>query len=71
LIRKASASSQIIIATQSVELVNNFEQNEIIAVDRQNNQSVFNRLDKENLKDWLDNYSIGELWNKNIIGARP
>jgi predicted ATPase len=71
LIRKASASSQIIIATQSVELVNNFEPNEIIAVDRQNNQSVFNRLDKENLKDWLDNYSIGELWNKNIIGARP
>lgn len=71
LIRKASATSQIIIATQSVDLVNNFEPNEIIAVDRENNQSVFNRLDNNNLKDWLNEYSIGELWNKNIIGGRP
>lgn len=71
LIRKASANSQIIIATQSVDLVNNFEPNEIIAVDRKDNQSVFNRLDNDNLKDWLNEYSIGELWNKNIIGARP
>lgn len=71
LIRKASASSQIIIATQSVDLVNNFEPNEIIAVDRENNQSIFNRLNNENLKDWLNDYSIGELWNKNIIGGRP
>lgn len=71
LIRKASATSQIIIATQSVDLVNNFDPNEIIAVDRKNNQSVFNRLDNDNLKDWLNEYSIGELWNKNIIGGRP
>ncbi|WP_309608105.1 AAA family ATPase [Flavobacterium sp.] len=71
LIRKASAANQIIIATQSVDLVNNFEPNEIIAVDRENNQSVFNRLDNENLKDWLNDYSVGELWNKNIIGGRP
>lgn len=71
LIRKASANSQIIIATQSVDLVNNFEPNEIIAVDRKDHQSVFNRLDNDNLKDWLNEYSIGELWNKNIIGARP
>lgn len=71
LIRKASANSQIIIATQSVDLVNNFNPNEIIAVDRENNQSIFNRLDNDNLKDWLNDYSIGELWNKNIIGGRP
>ena len=71
LIRKASASSQIIIATQSVELVNNFEPNNIIAVDRENNQSIFNRLNNDELGEWLNNYSIGELWNKNIIGARP
>ncbi|MFY7789109.1 MAG: AAA family ATPase [Thermoflexibacteraceae bacterium] len=71
LIKKASAQSQIIIATQSVNLIDNFEPEDIITVDRKEGQSVFQRQNSETLKDWLTEYSIGELWNKNVIGGRP
>lgn len=71
LIKKASARTQIIISTQSVNLVDNFAPEEIITVDRKENQSVFNRLDSGELKDWLNDYTISDLWNKNVIGGRP
>ena len=71
LIQKASANRQIIISTQSVNLVDNFEAEDIITVDRKDNQSVFHRQDSENLKDWLENYSLSDLWSKNVIGGRP
>lgn len=71
LIKKASAQSQIIIATQSVGIIDNFEPEEIITVDRKENQSVFQRQSTETLKDWLETYTMGDLWNKNVIGGRP
>jgi predicted ATPase len=71
LIKQASAHSQIIISTQSVNFIDNFEPETIITVDRKDNQSVFNPQNSENLKDWIAEYSIGELWNKNVIGGRP
>ncbi len=71
LIRKASAKSQIIISTQSVNFVDNFEPEEIITVDRENNESVFNRLNSDNLNSWLSEYTIGDLWQKNVIKGQP
>ena len=72
LIKKASALSQIIISTQSVNLVDNFELQNIVTVDRENNQSVFKRLENtENLTDWMNKYTLGDLWSKNVIGGRP
>ncbi len=71
LIDNASAQSQIIVATQSVTLVDNFTPEDIITVDRMDNQSVFVRQSSETLADWLQNYSIGDLWNKNVIGGIP
>lgn len=71
LIKKASARTQIIISTQSVNLVDNFEPEEIITVDREDNQSVFKHLKSDELKEWLEDYTISDLWNKNVIGGRP
>jgi predicted ATPase len=75
LIRKASSHTQIIISTQSVQLVDEFEPENIIVVDRENDASVFRRLtDKmteEELKEWLEDYSLGETWKKNVFGGRP
>ena len=71
LIKKASAHTQIIISTQSVNLVDNFSPEDIITVDRKDGQSVFTRHETENLTDWLENYTIGDLWEKNAIGGRP
>lgn len=71
LIKKASARSQIIISTQSVNLVGNFEPENIITVDRIDDQSVFDRLEKENLESWLSDFTLGDLWLKNIIKGQP
>ncbi|MCQ2252360.1 MAG: AAA family ATPase [Bacteroidales bacterium] len=71
LLKRASTQSQIVIATQSVNLVNCFEPEDIIVVDRLNNQSVFRRLDSNTLDNWLSDYSLGDIWEKNIIGGQP
>lgn len=71
LIRKASVESQIIISTQSVPLINEFTVEDIITVDREDNASVFKRCNEEELKNWLEDYTLGELWEKNLLGGRP
>lgn len=71
LIKRASISTQIIIATQSVELINNFSINDLIIVGRNDNQSTFHRLNEDDFSEWRNSYSVGELWEKNIIGGRP
>lgn len=71
LIKRIPEQNQIIISTQSVPLINEFCIEDIITVDRLDGQSVFKRHNSEDLKDWLDEYSVGELWEKNILGGRP
>ncbi len=70
MIKKASVNSQIIIATQSVNLINEFSADDIIITNREDNHTVFERLSEESLKIWLEDYSIGQLWEKNVIGGR-
>ncbi len=71
LINSISHHSQVILATQSTLLIDCFEPEDIIVVERKDRQSNFKRLDSQNLQDWLEEYSLSELWNKNIIGGRP
>ena len=71
LIKHAARTSQIIIATQSIELINNFTINDLIVVGRNKNQSTFHRLNEHDFTEWKDAYSVGELWEKNIFGGRP
>lgn len=71
LIRKASVQSQIIISTQSVTLVNQFNPEDLIIVERRDGSSAFKKLTLKEIEDWLENYSLGEAWEKNIIGGRP
>ncbi|WP_370449578.1 AAA family ATPase, partial [Aquimarina sp. AD10] len=71
IIRKASAKTQVIISTQSVTLVDNFDPNDIITVDREENQSVFSKVNENNLTNWLEDYSLGDLWSKNVIKGQP
>ena len=62
---------QVVLSTQSVELLNEFSVEDIVVVDSGPEGTVFKRLDAEELRVWLENdYSLGELWNKNILGGR-
>jgi len=71
LIKSVSEHCQVIIATQSPQLIDCFEPEDIIVVERKNSRSDFKRLNSSVLEGWLEEYSLSELWNKNVIGGRP
>jgi len=71
LIRYASRYSKIIIATQSSEMLDYFGLEEIIITDRADQQTIFKRLDENKLIEWIKEYSMSELWRKNVIGGGP
>lgn len=71
LIRSVSIKKQLIIATQSVTLVNHFAPEEILVVENRDRATTLERLEAESLSDWLQDYALGELWEKNILGGRP
>ncbi|NLM16608.1 MAG: AAA family ATPase [Candidatus Riflebacteria bacterium] len=71
LLRSASATSQIIVSTQSVNLLNEFSAEDVIVADRADEHTQLKRLDSDTLRIWLEDYSLGELWEKNILGGRP
>ena len=63
---------QVIAATQSTDLIGHFEPEDILTVDQVNGESVYNRLSAEQLGEWLDDYTLDDLWKRNIItGGQP
>jgi predicted ATPase len=71
LLKSTALKKQIIVSTQSVDLVSEFDPGDLVVVDRQEEKSIFSRLEPGKLEDWLQEYSLGELWKKNIFGGRP
>ena len=67
----AQQHKQLILATQSINLIDKFNPEDIIVVDNVDNESRFRRLDKQSLEAWLEEYSMGELWSKNVLGGNP
>lgn len=67
LIQNASKRTQLIIATQSPLLLDQFSVEDIVVVNRKDGQSTFERLCREDFNVWLEDYSVGELWTKNVI----
>lgn len=73
MIKDASLHAQIIIATQSKDLVDHFDIDNItvIEMDEKTQSTSANRLTEEEYRLWLNQYTVSELWDKNIIGGRP
>ena len=71
LIRAASVRSQVVVCTQSPTFVDEFSPEEVIVAETRDRESQFRRLDPESLRSWLEDYSLGELWQKNVIGGGP
>lgn len=71
ILKKASKHCQVVLATQSVNLLDQFAPEDIIVVQRNKGESAFERLGEKALDEWLKEYTIGELWEKNVIGGRP
>ncbi|MBR4608210.1 MAG: AAA family ATPase [Lachnospiraceae bacterium] len=73
IIRMASHHAQVLLATQSTRLVDEFDPEEIVIVEQDNERksTVLRQIDPEGLRDWLDQYSLSQLWEKNVLGGQP
>jgi predicted ATPase len=71
LFKKAAHHTQVLISTQSSSFLDNFDPEDIIVVNREGNESQLTRPDPAKLEAWLDEYSLGEVWEKNVIGGGP
>lgn len=71
MLKQVAETKQVIVSTQSVELLNAFEPEAVVVAERENGNTVLKRQSHEELSHWLEDYTLGELWKRNIIGGRP
>ena len=69
--KSASTRAQLLVATQSATLVDQFEPEDVVVLERRGRTSSLTRLEAGPLEEWLETYSLGELWRKNLYGGRP
>jgi predicted ATPase len=69
--RGTSTEHQLLVSTQSVTLLNQLDPEDIIITEQHAGATTFQRPDWDALNAWLDEYSVGELWEKNVLGGRP
>ncbi|MDR3567620.1 MAG: AAA family ATPase [Syntrophobacteraceae bacterium] len=71
MVEDVSSKAQVILSTQSSLLLDNFSPNDVLVADRVDESTQFRRLDPGKLESWLEEYSPGQLWEKNELGGRP
>jgi len=71
LLESASTRSQVLVTTQSARFLDFFVPEEVIVANVENGASIFQKLSSDELQDWLEDYTLGELWEKNVIKGRP
>ena len=72
MMKEVAQTKQLIVSTQSVELLNALEPQHVVVAQRVNGATTLERLDAAQLQGWLDDYqSLGELWKRNVLGGRP
>ncbi len=72
MIQSLASHRQIIVATQSPQLVDCFDLDEIVVMELEDSRTVARRRSRGNYERWLDeNYTTGELWQMNLLGGRP
>lgn len=71
LLQSAAKRTQVVVSTQSPTLVDHFEPADIVVVNRVGDGSTFQRIEIEQLTEWMQDYSLGELWQKNVVRGGP
>ena len=71
LIKERAMKSQVLISTQSPALLDFFEPDDVIVSERQEGESTFRRLNGEELKYWMEEFSLSEAWKSNAFGGIP
>lgn len=71
LIKYVAQHAQIVLATQSATLIDHFTAGDVIVTENTDGATDFRRLKMEELQGWLERYTLGQIWSKNLIGGRP
>ncbi len=71
MVRSVAPRCQVLLATQSATLLDSLRPEEVVVAERRRGESVFTRQDPEGLAQWLQEYSLSELFDKNVLGGRP
>jgi predicted ATPase len=71
LVKQASVKTQVILSTQSSLLLDHFETEDVLVAERSGGATQLRRLESSRLESWLEDYSLGQLWEKNELGGRP
>ncbi len=71
IVKSVSETNQVICSTQSITFANHFEAKDFVVVDIIDGASTFKRVEESELEGWLNEFDMGDIWNKNLIGGRP
>jgi predicted ATPase len=68
---EASGRTQLIVTTHSDSLVSALSQypESVVVCERDDTGTHLRRLEPDKLKDWLENYTLGDLWRMGEIGG--
>ncbi len=67
----AAQHTQLIISTQSSLLIDEMSPEDVIVANQRNGETLLERLDSDRLGEWLQEYTLGQLWEKNELGGQP
>jgi predicted ATPase len=71
LLQDASARGAIIVATHSPDLIRWLEPEEVLIADKEDGATRFTWADQLDLAEWLDEYTLRDLWLMGNLGGRP
>jgi predicted ATPase len=71
LVKSAAKTSQVLISTQSATFLDHFSPDDVVVVENEEGRSTFSRQSSKELASWLERYSLGQVWQKDLIGGRP
>jgi len=71
LLHEAAERCQLIVSTQASLLIDEMTPEQVVVVNHHNGETQFERQNTERLSDWLKEYTLGQLWEKNELGGLP
>jgi predicted ATPase len=71
LLVEASSRTQLVVTTHSDILVDAMTERPecVVVFEKRDGQTHMHRLDRDELKQWLDQYRLGQLWTRGQIGG--
>ena len=71
IMKTAAQTSQVLVSTQSATFIDHFNPGDVVVAEIEAGCSSYTRQTPEKLNAWLERYTLGQIWQKDIIGGRP